>query len=123
MSTDDIREVVKLTALLFVRYNYHGGILHHNFRTRRIPKLDNLRFKNRMKEKLGEVEYRQRVQVALSDPEVAAIPTPVGALRDPDKGRNAWIVEPLPFPSVASALARDTGQPHRAFIPGGNITT
>jgi hypothetical protein len=89
MSTDDIREVVKLTALLFVRYNYHGGILHHNFRMRWIPKLDNLRFKNRMKEKLGKEEYRHRAQVALSDPEVAAIPALVDALGDPDKGRNA----------------------------------
>jgi len=78
--------------------DYHGGILHHNFRPRWIPKLANLRSKNRMKEKLGEEEYRQRIQAALEDPEVAAIPALVEALKEPDKGRNAWIVEPLLFP-------------------------
>ena len=78
--------------------DYHGGILHHNFRPRWIPKLANLRSKNRMKEKLGEEEYRQRIQAALEDPEVAAIPALVEALKEPDKGRNAWIVEPLLSP-------------------------
>jgi uncharacterized protein len=86
---------------LYRDLDYHGGILHHNFRTRWIPKLANLRFKNRMKEKLGEEEYRRRVQAALSDPEVAAIPALVDALRDPDKSRNAWIVEPLLFPQYS----------------------
>ncbi len=47
---------------LYRDLDYHGGILHHNFRTRWIAKLPNLRFKNRMKEKLGEDEYRRRVQ-------------------------------------------------------------
>ena len=83
---------------LYRDLDYHGGILHHNFRTRWIPKLANLRFKNRMKEKLGVEEYQRRVQAALSDPEIAAIPALVEALREPDKGRNAWIVEPLLFP-------------------------
>ena len=78
--------------------DYHGGILHHNFRPRWIPKLANLRSKNRMKEKLGEEEYRQRIQAALEDPEVAAIPALVEALKEPDKGPNAWIVEPLVSP-------------------------
>jgi hypothetical protein len=78
--------------------DYHGGILHHNFRPRWIPKLANLRSNNRVKEKLGDAEYRRRVESALQDPEVAAVPALVEALREPDKGRNAWIVEPLLFP-------------------------
>jgi predicted acyl esterase len=86
---------------LYRDLDYHGGILHHNFRTRWIPKLANLRFKNRMKERLGEEEYQRRVLVALNDPDVAAIPALVDALRDPDKGRNAWIVEPLLFPQYS----------------------
>ena len=86
---------------LYRDLDYHGGILHHNFRTRWIPKLANLRFKNRMKDKLGDEEYQRRVQAALSDPEVTAIPALVDALRDPDKGRNAWIVEPLLFPQYS----------------------
>jgi len=86
---------------LYRDLDYHGGILHHNFRTRWIAKLANLRFKNRMKEKLGEEEYRRRVQAALSDAEIAAIPPLVEALREPDKGRNAWIVEPLLFPQYS----------------------
>jgi predicted acyl esterase len=81
--------------------DYHGGILHHNFRPRWIAKLPNLRFKNRMKEALGEEEYRRRVQAALSDPEIAAVPALVEALRDPDRGRNAWIVEPLVLPQYS----------------------
>ena len=83
---------------LYRDLDYHGGILHHNFRTRWVPKLANLRFRNRMKEKLGEEEYGRRIETALRDPEVAAIPALVAALRDPDGGRNAWIVEPLLFP-------------------------
>ena len=86
---------------LYRDLDYHGGILHHNFRTRWIPKLANLRFKNRMKDKLGDEEYQRRVQGALADPEVTAIPALVDALRDPDKGRNAWIVEPLLFPQYS----------------------
>jgi len=86
---------------LYRDLDYHGGILHHNFRTRWIPKLANLRFKNRMKEKLGEEEYRRRVQGALNDAEIAVIPPLVEALREPDKGRNAWIVEPLLFPQYS----------------------
>jgi predicted acyl esterase len=83
---------------LYRDLDYHGGILHHNFRTRWIPKLANLRFKNKSKERLGETEYRRRIQAALEDPEVAAIPALVEALRDPDRGRNSLIIEPLLFP-------------------------
>src|SRR5438094_9701290 len=78
--------------------DYHGGILHHNFRPRWIPKLANLRSKNRMKEKLGEEEYRQRIQAALEDPKVAAIAALVEALNDPDKRLNAWHVQQLVAP-------------------------
>ena len=83
---------------LYRDLDYHGGILHHNFRTRWIPKLADLKFKNRSMEKLGETEYRRRIEAALADPEVAAIPALVEALRNPDKGRNSLIIEPLLFP-------------------------
>ena len=83
---------------LYRDLDYHGGILHHNFRTRWIPKLANLRFKNQRKEQLGEDEYRKRIQAALQNPEHAANPALIAALREPDKGCNPLIIEPLLFP-------------------------
>jgi predicted acyl esterase len=88
-------------------FDYHGGILRYNFRQRWIHKIDNMRIKNRLKEQLGEKEYSARIEKALQDPEIAAVSSLVELLRDPDRGRNSLIVEPVLNPL--------DGQHHRQY--------
>jgi len=83
---------------LYRDFDYHGGILRYNFRTRWIPKLSNIRFINRARERLGATEYQNRLDAALADPEIAAVPELVEALMNPEKGRNALIIENVLFP-------------------------
>lgn len=83
-------------------FDYHGGILRHTFRPRWVAKMSNIKHANRMKEKLGEEEYETRIQAALRDPEVAAIPVLRDALMNPDKGRNSLVIESLLFPLYES---------------------
>ena len=98
---------------LYRDLDYHGGTLHHIFRTRWIAKLANLRFKNRMKENSAKKNISAEFRRALNDPEVAAIPALVDALREPDKGVTHGSSSRCCFRSIRNFGRNGTQPPRR----------
>jgi len=75
---------------------YRGGILSHGFLTYWLqayaPKY---RFRNQLKDQWGEARYKESLELALSDPELMAVPMLANILRNPDAGANPLIAEIL----------------------------
>ena len=73
---------------------YRGGILAHGFSTYWLNYYARgYRFGNRMKASMGEGAYREALQAALADGEIASVPVLREALRNPDAGVNPLINE------------------------------
>ncbi len=75
---------------------YRGGILSHGFSTYWLQAYaKDFRFRNRMKEQMGEKAYAEAVARTLADDEIRAVPALVQALCAPDATVNPLIVEIL----------------------------
>lgn len=73
---------------------YHGGIFNHGFMSHWVA--SNGPFfhtRNTLKEDWGEARYREAIQAALADPEIATVPYLTDALRNPDVSANSMLVE------------------------------
>ena len=72
---------------------YRGGILVHGFMRLWVPSLHKVRIGSPVREAIGEVAYQQRIDEALADPEIAAVPYLVDALKNWDQGANELIAD------------------------------
>ena len=77
-------------------WHYHGGILSHGQFLRWVDKPDNMRVAPQSaRRQLGDEEYDRRLDRARHDEELLAVPGFSAALADPEKGRNAFIIDIL----------------------------
>ncbi len=74
---------------------YHGGILFNGFLQRWSGKLDNLRYQSWTLPRWGREKYDAAIAQALADEEIAAVPYLADALRRPEQGANAFVVDLL----------------------------
>ncbi len=80
---------------LYRDLDFQGGILRWNFRMRWIPKIPNIRVdRPRLLKQIGRDAYLARIDDAMNDPEIAAIPNALSYLKKWDEGANAYIIEP-----------------------------
>lgn len=71
--------------------HFHGGIMSYRFLRHWVGKFDKPRIENTLRQRWGAEEYARKVEEALNDKEIAAVPELVEVLRNPDAGRNAFI--------------------------------
>jgi predicted acyl esterase len=77
-------------------WHYHGGILSHGMFLRWVGKPDRMRLDPlSARRQLGDEEYERRLDRARQDDELLAVPGFAAALVDPEKDRNAFIVNIL----------------------------
>ena len=77
-------------------WHYHGGILAYNQFLRWVNKPDMMRVDSKAPRKqFGDKEYERRLDRARHDEELLAVPEFAAALADPEKGRNAFVVNIL----------------------------
>jgi len=75
---------------------YHGGILNYGFwKNWTTADLSTARVENYMRQKLGEVAYREAIAEAMEDPDVMAVPFLADVLKNPDEGINPIVVSNL----------------------------
>ena len=76
---------------------YHGGILSHAFMSgwSRIYAIDNIRCESWCREKWGDKKYKDAIKEALQDEDICAVPYLAEALKNPEQGGNALIVNML----------------------------
>lgn len=72
---------------------YHGGILSHAFLRGWAVIIDNIRYESWCLERWGDKKYREAISQALEDEEICAVPYLLEALRNPEQGANALIVD------------------------------
>ena len=73
---------------------FHGGILSHRFLLQWKDKFDGLRYRSWYLDRHGEAAYRDALERALEDDEMAEVPGLVEALRSP-QGANAFLADIL----------------------------
>ncbi|MBP1698304.1 MAG: hypothetical protein H6Q41_3492 [Deltaproteobacteria bacterium] len=102
---------------------YHGGILSHAFMQGWTAIIDNMRYKSWCLERWGESRYREAISEALRDKDIREIPYLLEALRNPEQGGNALLVDILLNPLDGEYFAerkvqydKDPGVP--AFLGG-----
>jgi predicted acyl esterase len=71
---------------------YHGGIFSWRFLSHWKDKFDGLRYESWYAQRHGEQAYRDAIEAALADEEIAAVPPIVACLRDP-RGANAFVTD------------------------------
>ena len=74
---------------------YHGGILSHAFMRGWTTIIDNMRYKSWCLERWGKNRYKEAISQTLQDKDLREIPYLVEALRNPDQGGNALLVDIL----------------------------
>jgi len=74
---------------------YHGGILSHAFMQGWTLLIDNMRYESWCLERWGKDRYKEAISQALQDRDLCEIPYLVEALRNPDRGGNALLVDIL----------------------------
>ncbi len=74
---------------------YHGGILSHAFMRGWTTTIDNIRYQSWCLERWGRAKYDAAIAEALEDEDILAIPYLADALRYPDRGTNAVLVDIL----------------------------
>jgi uncharacterized protein len=74
---------------------YHGGILSHAFMRGWATTIDNLRYENWSLQRWGKRKYEEAIAQALRDDEILAVPYLVRALKNPEDGPNALLVDIL----------------------------
>lgn len=72
---------------------YRGGILVHGFMRLWLPSLHKVRIGSPVRKAIGDQAYQQRIDQALDDPEIAAVPYLVEALRHWQSGANELIAD------------------------------
>lgn len=72
---------------------YRGGILVHGFMKAWLPSLARVRVKSGLREAMGDRAYREAIEATLGDPEIAAVPFLVDALRNVDEGANSLVAD------------------------------
>jgi predicted acyl esterase len=73
---------------------YHGGIFNHGFLGHWVRNHGpHWRTKNILKKEWGEEKYNKAIAEALADPEIAAVPYLVDALKNVDEGANSMLVD------------------------------
>ncbi len=77
---------------------YHGGILAHGFISHWRNSLDRPNYRSLYREAHGEAAYKDAIAQAMRDEEIMAIPGLREALRNPDAGTNALVVDFLLHP-------------------------
>jgi len=74
---------------------YHGGILSHAFMRGWTTTIDNIRCDSWCLEKWGKGKYKEAILQALEDKEIREVPYLVDALKNPEQGGNALLVDIL----------------------------
>ena len=72
---------------------YHGGILSHAFMRGWTTTIDNFRYQSWALARWGQKKYEAAIAEALSDEEITAVPYLVNALRHPEEGTHALLVD------------------------------
>lgn len=72
---------------------YRGGILVHGFMRLWIPSLHKVRVAHPLRDDIGDEAYAARIEQALADPEIAALPYVVDALRHVEQAANEVIAD------------------------------
>jgi predicted acyl esterase len=74
---------------------YHGGILSHAFMRGWTTTIDNFRYQSWALERWGKEKYEAAIAEALADDEITAVPYLAQALRHPEAGTHALLVDIL----------------------------
>ena len=74
---------------------YHGGILSHAFMRGWTTTIDNIRYKSWCEERWGTTRYQEVLSRTLQDKEIGVVPYLVDALKHPEQGANALLVDIL----------------------------
>lgn len=100
---------------------YRGGILVHGFMRLWVPSLHKVRIGSPLRTALGEQQYQQRIDRVLDDPEIAAVPYLVDALKHWQCGANELIADTVIQPFDGDYYRQRS--PGRAFDspPGAQI--
>jgi len=96
---------------------YHGGILAHGFITHWRNSLDRPNYRSLYKEVHGETAYKQAVEKALGDEEIAAVPALREVLQNPGTGTNALVVDILLHPFDGPFWHERNAKDKQATIP------
>jgi predicted acyl esterase len=96
---------------------YHGGILAHGFITHWRNSLHRPNYRSLYKEAHGEEAYKEAIAQTLRDDEIVGIPGLREALRNPDTGTNALVVDVLLNPFDGPFWQERSAQDAQATIP------